>query len=226
MLIPGMLNDARVWADVVTGLLDLTEVRVANVQTQASIPAMAADAWALVQDVPTEASVVLAGFSLGGYVAIEMLARPQRPVRAAALLSTSARPESPQGSAVREKAIVAMQSGFDRVVDGIAKWSTHSPDEALLARLRQMMLDIGATTAIRQNRAVMDRGDHRDALAKLTLPVTVLCGRQDRITPPELSEELAGLVHTAQLQWVEGSGHMLPFERPQAVVDALRPLLA
>ena len=226
LLIPGMLNDARVWADVAAGLVDMADVRVANVQVQTCVPDMAADAWALLHDVPAQVPVVLAGFSLGGYVAIEMLVRPLRPVRAAALLSTSAQPDSPEGAAGREKTIAAMQRGFDSVVDGIVKWGTHAPGEALTARLRQMMLDVGTDTAIRQTRAIMGRGDHREALAKLRLPVRVLCGRQDRITPPELSEELVRLVPAAQLQWVADSGHMLPCEQPQGVVDALRPLLA
>jgi pimeloyl-ACP methyl ester carboxylesterase len=118
-----------------------------------------------------------------------------------------------------------MRNDFGGVVDGIAKRGTHAPDETLMARLRQMMLDVGADTAIRQTRAVMRRGDHREALAKLALPVRVLCGRQDRITPPDLSEELARLIPSAQLLWVQSCGHMLPFEQPQAVVDGLRPLL-
>jgi pimeloyl-ACP methyl ester carboxylesterase len=52
-----------------------------------------------------------------------------------------------------------------------------------------------------------------------------VCGRQDRITPPALSEELAALVPGARLHLVDGSGHMLPAERPDAVAAALRALL-
>lgn len=224
LLVPGMLNDERVWAGVAQALADVAQVRVARVTTQATIPAMAQDAWALLADLPPEAPVVLVGFSMGGYVAIEMLARPQRRLRAAALVATSARPESPQGQAQREKSIAALQGDFARTVQGIAQWGSHEPTPALLQALTAMMLDVGAETAVRQTRAIMTRGDHREALARLDLPVHVLCGAADRITPPALSQELAALIPHARFHEIEKAGHMLPLEQPQTVAALLRPL--
>ncbi|MFN3737604.1 alpha/beta fold hydrolase [Hydrogenophaga sp.] len=224
LLVPGMLNDERVWAGVAQALADVAQVRVARVTTQATIPAMAQDAWALLADLPPEAPVVLVGFSMGGYVAIEMLARPQRRLRAAALVATTARPESPQGQAQREKSIAALQGDFARTVQGIAQWGSHEPTPALLQALTAMMLDVGAETAVRQTRAIMARGDHREALARLDLPVHVLCGAADRITPPALSQELAALIPHARFHEIEKAGHMLPLEQPQPVAALLRPL--
>lgn len=224
LLVPGMLNDERVWAGVAQALADVAQVRVARVTTQATILAMAQDAWALLADLPPEAPVVLVGFSMGGYVAIEMLARPQRRLRAAALVATSARPESPQGQAQREKSIAALQGDFARTVQGIAQWGSHEPTPALLQALTAMMLDVGAETAVRQTRAIMARGDHREALARLDLPVHVLCGAADRITPPALSQELAALIPHARFHEIEKAGHMLPLEQPQTVAALLRPL--
>lgn len=225
LLITGMLNDESVWRDVLPLLEPETDVRIA-VPVQDSIPAMAAAAWAQLSDVPTATPIVLAGFSLGGYVAQEMLAWQKRPIHAAALLSTSPRPESPEGAAVRERSISAMQKNFEKVVEGIAAFGTCNADAALAERLRRMMLSVGLETAIRQNRAIAARSDHRAALAALQLPVAVLCGAQDRITPPELSKETAALVPGAQLEIVEGAGHMLPCERPEVVARVLRGLLA
>ena len=224
LLVPGMLNDASVWHDVVELLRPHADARIAS-PLQESVPAMAAAAWSLVADVPEQTPVVLAGFSLGGYVAIEMLAHPARRLQAAALVSTSARPETPEGASNREKTSAAMRKDFARVVDGIVQWSTHEPTPQLCVRLKQMMLGLGADAAIRQNGAISARGDHRDALAALSLPVTVLCGQQDRITPPALAQELAALIPGARLQLAEGAGHMLPCERPAVVAAALRPLL-
>lgn len=228
LLVAGMLNDASIWDEVAAPLRALAEVRIA-LPLAASVPAMAADAWDVVADVPPEAPLVLAGFSLGGYVALEMLARPrdaQRPLRAAALLSTSPRPETPEGLAQRERTIAAMQKDFGTVVDGIVQWGTHAPAPALAERLRRTMRGVGAETAIRQNRAIAARADHRAALAALRLPVAVMCGAQDRITPPGLARELAAAVPGATLEIVDGAGHMLPVERPEAVVRVLRGLLA
>ncbi len=224
LLLPGMLNDASLWTEVATALDALADVRRVPVLSQDSISAMADAGWQTLADLPPEAPVVLVGFSLGGYVAIEMLARPQRPLRAAVLVSTSARPESPQAQAVREKTMAAMRKDFARVVDGVITFATHDPAPHQ-QRLQSMMLGVGADTAIRQNQAVMQRQDHRAALAKLALPVAVLCGRQDRVTPPELSQELAALVPGARLQTVDACGHMLPVEQPAHLAHAIRQMV-
>lgn len=221
LLVPGMLNDERVWSEVASALRARADVRIADVTTQASIVDMADDAWALIADVPAEVPCVLSGFSLGGYVAIEMLARPRRAWRAAALLSTSCQPESPESAMAREKAIAAFTESFEGTLQGIARRGMAHAPAALHEFLCQMMHKVGAEAAIRQTRALMARGDHRVALGALQLPVRVLCGTQDRITPPALSEALAAAIPGAELRWVEEAGHMLPLEQPAAVVSAL-----
>jgi pimeloyl-ACP methyl ester carboxylesterase len=225
LLIPGMLNDARLWAGVAAGLRAHADLRIADVSTQASIADMADDAWARIADVPAKVPCVLAGFSLGGYVAIEMLARPRRTWRAAALLSTSCLPESPEGAAGREKAIAAFTQDFEGTLQGIARRGVSSANPELHEPLCQMMRAVGAEAAIRQTRAIMTRSDHRAALGALQLPVLVLCGEQDRITPPALSEALAAAIPGAQLRQVNDAGHMLPLEQPGAVVTALNDWL-
>lgn len=231
LLIPGMLNDARVWQPVSDALSDLADVRVADVRLSdetsgPGIAALGARAWAQLADVPLSTPVVIAGFSMGGYVAIDMLARPARPVQALALLSTSGRPESSDSAAMREKTMVAMQSNFPKVVEGLLSWNTHQASPELLALMRQMMLEVGPEMAVRQMRAIMARADHRPQLAQLQLPVRVLCGRQDRVTPPELAQELASIFPHSQLHLIDGSGHMLPLEKTAEVVTHLQALLA
>src|SRR5690606_27207906 len=142
---------------------------------------------------------------------------PARRIGAAALLSTSAQPEPPEGIERRRKAIAAMEADFAAAVDGTVRWNAHQPSPALFARLQAMMRRIGAPTAIRQMHAVMGRGDHRAALARLALPVHVLCGAEDRVVPPARAEELAALIPGAQLQRIAAAGHMLPCEAPQPV---------
>ena len=80
LLIPGMLNTAAVWDRVAPLLQDAAEVRIADVMTQASITDMARDAWALLVDVAPTTPVVVCGFSMGGYVAIDMVAQPARSI--------------------------------------------------------------------------------------------------------------------------------------------------
>lgn len=228
LLIPGMLNTAAVWDRVAPLLQDAAEVRIADVTTQASITDMARDAWALLVDVAPTTPVVICGFSMGGYVAIDMVAKPARAIAGLVLLDTSPRPESPDGEVAREKTIAAFERNFAKVVENMLAFSTHPDhhqDAALFAALRAVMSPIGGAAAVRQTRAVAGRSDHRAALAALTVPTRVLCGREDKVTPPVLSQELADLIPGARLEWLARSGHMAPLEQPRAVASAIRELL-
>ncbi|MEY4711277.1 MAG: hypothetical protein RIS88_727, partial [Pseudomonadota bacterium] len=192
LMVPGMLNDERIWADVRAAIEGEADVRIAPTARQTTLAQMAEGAWALLDDLPAGARVVLAGFSMGGYVALQMLAQPRRALHGLALLSTSGRPETPEASATREKTLVAMQSDFPKVVEGILKWSTHSATPAVADCLRRMMLDLGLPTATAHTRAIQGRSDRREMIQALKLPVRVLCGAQDRVTPPDLAKELSG----------------------------------
>lgn len=228
LLIPGMLNTAAIWDRVVPLLQDAAEVRIADVMTQASIADMARDAWALLVDVAPATPVVICGFSMGGYVAIDMVAHPARGIAGLVLLDTSPRPESADGEVARGKTIAAFERNFAKVVENMLPFSTHPDhhqDAALFDALRAIMLPVGGATAVRQTRAVAGRSDHRGPLAALTIPTRVLCGREDKVTPPALSQELADLIPGAQLEWLGQSGHMTPVEQPREVAQAIRDFL-
>lgn len=228
LLLPGMLNDARVWQPVVAALGDAAEIRIADMTGGASMQDLARSAWSLLADLAPERRLVVAGFSMGGYAALEMLAAPARRVDALALIDTSARPESPESRAVREKTIVAIERDFAKVVEGLLGFATHASfqaDAAAMDALRTMMRAVGAVAAIRQNRAIMARSDHRALTRSLALPTVVVVGDTDRITPPELADELAALIPRARLERLPDCGHMAPLERPQQVAAALRTLL-
>lgn len=229
LLIPGMLNTPAVWAKVVPLLADVADVRILNVQTQTSIGEMADDALKLLADVPTEQPRVVCGFSMGGFVAIELIAARADNIGAICLLDTSGRPEFAENAAIREKTIAALARDFDKTTLGIARFCTGptgQQDTALMDEILATMRAVGPSAAIAQNRAIMARGDHRAALAALSIPVLVLCGKNDLVTPPQCSEELAALIPGAQLQWIEGSGHMVPLEQPAALADQLKKFMA
>lgn len=220
LLIPGMLNTDALWQSVIAELQDRADIRVAQVRTQASIADMAADAWQRIADAGPDRAVVVCGFSMGGYVAAEMLATPARPVAALVLIGTSARPDTAEGRENREKTVSAMSRDYTKVVNGVAAFGTSAdhPEQARhMAELVRMALEVGQEAGIRQTRAIAERGDNRKVLGGLTIPVWIACGRDDRITPPALSEELAALIPDATLRWVDTAGHMAPLEQPRAV---------
>ena len=229
LLIPGMFNNAEIWHPVLQHLAADVQVRIADVSTQESISAMAADAWALVADLPPGTPLVVCGFSMGGYVAIELLAAHRAAVSAIAFIDSAASVETPESVVVREKTMAALGRNFARTVEGIIPFSLH-PDSlantALVDGMRRMMHAVGAQTAIRQTRAIIARTDHRAMLARLAMPALVLCGREDKVVPPAASDELQRLIPGARLEWIEQAGHQTPTEQPLVVAQLLQSLVA
>ena len=227
LLIPGMFNTTAIWEPVAAQLRGHADIRIADLLTQHTLPAMAADAWALVADRSPGTPLVVCGFSMGGYVAIELLASHGSGIDGVALVDTSARIETPDSLVVREKTIGALERNFARTVEGIIPFSLHVAHHngPLAEAMRTMMHGVGAPAAIRQTRAIMGRVDHRATLARLRIPALVVCGREDKVTPPALSEDLATLIRCARLEWLSDAGHQTPMEQPAALAALLLPLL-
>lgn len=230
LLIPGMLNQPSIWADVTDHLHqtlgDALEVVVAKVQTQASIVEMAQDAWTQLGSLDVDAPCFIAGFSMGGYVAMEMLAQPERVITQAWLISTSAQAESSDSASKRQKSIASFLSDFEKTIYSIAQWGTADLARAEQEPLVIGMRELGPETAVRQTRAIMQRRNLRDELAGINVPVQVLCGQEDRITPPQLAEDLAGLIPGAKLEMIEHAGHMLPFEKSERIASLMAATIA
>ena len=92
------------------------------------------------------------------------------------------------------------------------------------ARIQEMTARLGAEVFARQSR--LERPDNRALLSTVTCPALVLCGAEDRVTPPELHQEMAALIPGAKLKILENAGHMTPMEQPEAVTAALVALVA
>jgi len=99
-------------------------------------------------------------------------------------------------------------------------------DEALTTRVMEMAATVGQVNFALQQTAIMGRRDQRDMLADYPHPSLVLCGELDVLTPPEKSEEMAGLLPNSELVLLPEIGHLSTLEAPQACIEALRRLLA
>lgn len=231
LLIPGMFNTGAVWDAVREALRahdDAPEVRVADVLSQDSIAAMAQDAWQQVSDLAPGAPLIVVGFSMGGYVALELLANHPGRFSALAMVDSSAGVESAESMVVRQKTISALERNFERTVEGIIAFSLHPQslqNTALVDGMRAMMHTVGAQNALRQTRALMVRRDHRAMLSQWAMPTLITCGREDKVTPPALSEELKALVPHAQLEWIDDAGHQTVLEQAPLVARHLMALV-
>jgi pimeloyl-ACP methyl ester carboxylesterase len=225
LLIPGMSNTPAVWGLTRAHLGEGLEVRVTDVREGADIADMARRAWHALADVAPDRPVFVAGFSMGGYVALQMQATAPRPLQGLALVCSSARGDSPDGAPMRERAIAAAMRDYPKYVNSVSQWLlAHAPgiDQGLLQAIRADQLAAGAETTVRQQRAVSQRADHRERLRGLALPLLAVAGEHDQLVPPPLSQEAAALVPGARVDTVPGVGHLLPWEAPQALAALLR----
>ena len=233
LLIPDMLNIARIWNSVVPLLPTGVDVRFADVTTQTSIADMARDAGELVADLPPTQRLVVCGFSMGGYVALELVASrlaAQRPAGtwSLCLLNTSSRAETAETRVVREKTIRAMERNFERVIQGVALFNmdkANHPNTEIMTEALSIMRQTGADAAIRQLHAIMARRDLTSLLPQIHAQTLVVSSRSDLVVPPAASEEMAALLPRAQLAWIEGAAHMTPLEQPGQLAALLRTLL-
>jgi len=228
LLIPGMLNTPDIWTDVLPWLPPDLDVRLAEVASQDGLARMAQDAWSLLHDLHPDQPLVVCGYSMGAWVAYEMLQlRPGR-VSGLVLLGASAQADTPELLLAREKAVAAIARDFDKVVAGLSRYASHPrfhEQDAWMARTREQLRAIGPEAAARQHRLLMRRSDARAFLRGLRMPVQVVCGDADQVTPPDLSRELAALIPGAELSWLPEVGHLSPYEAPQGVAAAVQALL-
>ncbi len=224
LLLPGLLCDAVLWRDQIDVLSDLIEPVVADLTRDDSIQGMAQRALDAAPPV-----FALAGLSMGGYVALEILRQAPDRVSRLALLDTTARADSAEQKRRRRGLIQLSKIGhFKGVTPRLLPLLVHPDrltDVALTDAIMGMAERIGRDGFFNQQTAIMNRADSRLLLPAITCPTLVLCGRDDAITPLPLSEDMAACIPDARLMVLEACGHLSSMERPDEVSDALREWL-
>ncbi|HEX2885190.1 alpha/beta fold hydrolase [Vineibacter terrae] len=226
ILVPGLLCDEDLWRDQLPALAPLADATVTMEQTRH--PAIDAIAAAILAAAPPR--FALAGLSMGGMIALEIIRQAPARVTRLALLDTSARGVHDEELAIRAGRMAMVRAGHVDIVMGLqlARFvpMTRLGDSVLIDRALKMMRRVGAATYLRQEQAVMTRADSRPSLSAIRCPTLVLCGRQDAATPLVLSQEIAAAIPGARLDVLEDCGHLATMERPDAVNRALSAWLA
>ena len=224
VLIPGLLLSARLYAAQVAALWPAGPVMIANHTRDDS---MAGIARRILDEAPPR--FALAGLSMGGYIAFEILRQAPQRVAKLALLDTAARPDTPETSAARRTQMELAAAGrFTEVILGLVPRLVHPSREheaPLIELIRTMGEEVGVQGYLKQQAANIARIDSRPTLKDIRCPTLVLVGDSDVLTPPERAQEIAAGIAEAELVVVPRCGHLCTLERPQAVSDALRAWL-
>jgi pimeloyl-ACP methyl ester carboxylesterase len=220
VLIPGLNCSARLYAEQIPALRRFGPVTVADHTRDDTIAAIAGRILAMAPPL-----FALAGLSMGGYIALEIMrAAPQR-VAKLALLDTGARAETAELTRRRQGPMAMAGAGkLIEVADESFVFFVHPNrhgDVALRDTVRAMAEETGVQAYLRQQQAIIARPDSRPGLAAIRCPTLMLVGEQDRATPPELAREIAAGIAGSRLVIVPECGHLSTIERPQAVTNAL-----
>jgi len=220
LLVPGLVSSPRIFAPVVPALWRFGPVTVANHKRDDSIGAIARR---ILAEAPPR--FALAGHSMGGYIAFEIMRQAPQRVAKLALINTQARPDTPEATARRRGQIARAQAGdYHAVLDELFAGFVHPSrreDASLRKFVHDMGDDVGPEAFVRQQTAVIGRADSRPSLAWIRCPTLVLSGDQDNTIPNSLSVEMADGIHHAKLIILPSCGHLPQVEQPQATADAL-----
>jgi len=216
VLIPGMMCDGRLWGPQVVALGVQRAVHL--------VPITGADRVEdLAQEVLAHAPprFALAGLSMGGIVAMEVLRRAPDRVTRLALLDTNVLAEQSHVAAGREPQIVAAQEGrLIEVMRDEMKPNYLAPGPSrkdVLDLVLDMAKSLGPEVFVRQSRALQRRPDQQATLRKYGGVALVLCGEYDALCPLHRHELMADLLQNARLEVVPGAGHLPTLEQPEAV---------
>ena len=220
VLLPGLLCDWALWRHQTETLGDAASFTIGDFTDDDSIEAMARSV--LIEAPETFA---LAGLSMGGYVALEIMRQAPERVTRLALLDTSARADTPEKTERRGGLIELARMGeFKGVTPRLLPLLIHPDrldDKELTGAVMAMAARTGKEAFLRQQNATLKRIDSRPHLSAIRCPTLVLCGRQDAVTPLEAHQEMADAIPRAGLVVVEDCGHLAPLEQPHAVSAAL-----
>ncbi|RKT30525.1 pimeloyl-ACP methyl ester carboxylesterase [Roseovarius halotolerans] len=225
VLLPGLMCDSRLFRDQIEALSADHAVMVAPVSQGERMEEIAS---ALLDQLPPR--FALAGHSVGGMVAMEILRRAPDRVLRLALMNTSPLAETPQAAADYEPAIIKLKSGrLDEAVQALIPAESLAPGsrrQAMVSEQVAMAARVGEGAIIRQIRAMQRRRDYQPVLRRCRVPTLVLCGAEDALIPVKRHGFLAELIPYARLEVIEGAGHLTPMEEPEATTAALRTWIA
>jgi pimeloyl-ACP methyl ester carboxylesterase len=225
VLVPGLVCTRALWSGQIKGLEQHAHITVADHTRQDTVQSIAASILAVAPP-----SFALAGLSLGGYIAFEIMRQAPERVTRLALLDTSAKPFDPAQRDYRLALVAqARREGLSPIAERLLPVFIHPDrldDVAFVSAVRRMVVSTPPDVFARQQNAIMTRPDSRPTLSQIRVPTLALVGRDDKLTPVADHEEIAAGIKGCDLVVIEHCGHLATMERPEAVTSAMADWLA
>ena len=225
LLLPGLACDAAVWHHQARRLAEIAAVQIADYGTSDSIRKMAESVL-----LRAPARFALAGHSMGGRVAFEIVRLVPDRVTGLALLDTAYRPFAGGDHGARERAErmrlvdLARKQGMKVMASDWVRNMVHPSrlsDSRLLDSIIEMFGRKTPEIFAAQINALLNRPDATPILASIRCPTLVLCGREDSWSTHATHKDIAARIPQSKLVAIENAGHMAPMERPERVTAAL-----
>ena len=220
VLLPGMMCDERLFAPQVKAFSDARSVTCGQLVVADNISALAADVLSRAPD-----RFALAGLSMGGIVAMEVLRLAPERVTGLALMETNPLSDLPDVAARRWPQMEKAQTGglYSVMRDEMKPNYLAKGDKRaeVLDICMEMAMDLGPEVFCRQSIALRDRPDQTAVLENSRVPSLVLCGREDALCPVSRHEFMHELMPGSYLTIIEGAGHMPTLEKPQETNAAI-----
>lgn len=216
------MADATLWNDMLPALERFGPIAHADLRHDTSVEAMARR---VLETAPP--TFLLIGFSMGGYVARAIARQAPERVRALVLVATSTRPDTPslqqRKGAIGTAAPSIAFSGLSRTAVASSLHPKQRDNEAMIERVRAMGVRLGGEVFRRQS--MLERPGDLDRSAEIRCPVLVVAAAEDRLRSLDEAREMAAAIRGATLEIVEDSGHMIPIEAPQRLLEIVVPWL-
>jgi 3-oxoadipate enol-lactonase len=239
LLLHGYPLNRKLWRPQLEGLTDTAHVIALDQRGNGesdtpeppySVDQLADDAAGLLDELGITEPAVVAGLSMGGYVALAFYRRHADRTAGLILASTRAGADSEAGKANRDKsAALAKEKGMDAIAESMLPKmlapETYQGRPGLVAEVRHMMAATPLNGALGDLMAMRDRPDSTELLGGIQKPVLIIHGQEDQLIPPSEAEGMNERLPNARLTLVPRAGHLVNLEQPDEFNAAVRTFL-
>jgi pimeloyl-ACP methyl ester carboxylesterase len=214
ILLPGMMCDARLFASQIEEFSADYSVMIPTLTGQSTFAELSEN---ILAHAPPR--FALAGLSMGGIVAMEIVRQAPERVSRLALMDTNPLAEPATRTIERDAQIERVRNKGLNLVMRDEMLPNYLADglknDYLLNLCMEMAEALGANVFTKQSRALQQRRDQCDTLRGIDMPTLILCGEHDALCPLERHAMMCDLISGARLAVIAGAGHLPVLEQPE-----------